>query len=189
MQPGERFLAVSAPAVQRVQGKVRRPGGIVLLVEVDGTAVGENLGPFRIFDDNPGILPLYGGVIAQGGPVHHDRELVAAAAFLGARLQVQVMVAVVDERDFDVVRIELDGVALPAIDLVLDVASALHFPTVVDAAAGDKPERQCHGGRNAVRVHGPASSLSRRCLPAGWPALRAGPRECTAGASRFLRRR
>ena len=41
-----------------------------------------------IFDNEPGILPLNGSIVAQGGLVYHERNLVAPRAFLGACLQV-----------------------------------------------------------------------------------------------------
>ena len=140
VHPGAVAPAALVPAVLDVQRKIRCPRGIVLLVKVDGARIRKNRRLFRIARDEPGILPLYGGIVAQDGLVYHERQLVALVAFLGPGLYVQVVVAVADEGDFDIVVRELDGVFLAIVYRVLDVAAALHFPAVVDAAAGKKPE-------------------------------------------------
>ena len=148
VQAGKGVDAFSTSAVLYGKLEVCSPGGIVLLVKRDYAAVRKNDRVWRCFQTDPGIL-LYYLVFAKEGPVDHDGELVAVAAFIHAGLEKEVVVTVVDEGNFHIPLMQLDFPILGTLDTVFEISATLDFPAVVNLAAGLQKEtggEECHGG-------------------------------------------
>ena len=74
-------------------------------------------------------------VFAEFWLADHDIQLVIACTAFHGNFDEQVMVAVPDEGNFDVVSLQFLCDFFAVIDVVLEVTAAFDFPTVVDAAA------------------------------------------------------
>ena len=140
-------MADSAAAILEIEVELGGPDGIPDdFVELDGAAVGDDGSFGGALLAHPGDILVAsvqvgfgdgGEVLAGLRLVHHECELVAAAAFFVPRAHVKERVAVVHvERRLDIVLFEFDAVVTFAIHAVLEVASALDFPAAVDVAAG-----------------------------------------------------
>lgn len=148
--------AGAGAAINEIEFQIRGPKGVVDdLVKVDVAAVRNQRCFWRELLPHPGDVlvlavdacPCDGGEFSVcGGLVDHERELVAALAFVDVRLEVEIVVAVVHvEGGLNVVLTELDGVGAFAVYGVLEVAAALDFPTVVDSAATCYRQGKNHG--------------------------------------------
>lgn len=164
-------LAGAGTAILEIQVQVGCPQGISDdLVEMDRAAVGNYGGLGRTFRFHPGDIlhssvdacPCHRGqVLACRGVVYQQGKLVLSAACGELRLEVEIMVLVVDVvRGLHIVFIQVDGVGALSVDSVLEIAAALDFPTAVDVAAshqGGGESGACnYGCKNAGwELHGP----------------------------------
>ncbi len=91
--------------------------------------------------------------------VDHQRNLVAALAFLDLGAEIEVVVAVVHVKGrFHVVLGEIDAVGAVPVDGVLEVAAALDFPAAVDVSAGSDEEGEAQENAYFFRerqIHAP----------------------------------
>lgn len=99
--------------------------------------------PRRILGAPVDICPGNQGEFAAGRwMVHHEGQLVPALAFVLTGFEKKVGMAVIDvEGRFYVILVEVNGEGTFAVDGVFQIAAALDFPTVVDAATGTEQER------------------------------------------------
>ena len=137
-------------------------------VEPDGAAVLDKGCFWREFLAHPGDVLESS---AQVGPcdgseglaglrtVDHQRNLVAAFAFLDLGAEIEVVVAVVHVKGrFHVVLGEVDAVGALTVDGVLEVAAALDFPAAVDVSAGSDEEGEAQENAYFFResqIHAP----------------------------------
>ena len=127
----------------------RGPLGIVLLVYAHVVVVPCEQGLGGRFELNPGVA-VHDGVFAELGVVHHDAQVVVAVAAVHRNIDKQVVVAVPDVWNLDVLATEFLRGFVFTVDGVLEKTASLDFPAVVDAAAsGQAGETACEKSANA----------------------------------------
>lgn len=137
-------IAFACSTVCKVQVEVGCPCGVIFPVESNNIAAAGEIGSSGVFRLHP-CVAWVGEIFPQYGTVYHDREYVAALAFLNSRFCEEIVMVVANIWNFDIVRAELNFVAFAVVDLVLEVTAAPDFPAVVDIAGGEPADGDCVG--------------------------------------------
>jgi len=152
---GQAIIAFSLPTVVKMQIDVRRPFDLVLLVNGNVVVVALEEGFGGAFDLNPRVT-WNDIVFAELGVVDHDAQAVFTDALFHRDFDKQIMVAVANVGNFNIVSAQFLCDFLAIVDAVLDKTAAFDFPAVIDAATGGKAccdERNENFKKNRVHLN------------------------------------